>query len=292
MTVISSVSFVPSRLIAMLDVLLADPGPRERASLLALIAPPSLRGLEGPEDEDGNYGRELVREASDLGLVEIDGTRVSLTDEGRAAAASPREWLRRQLTDPERAVTSKQGDFPTVLVWLLTQDPLIGLDFQKNFSAEIESVFKRDLGMSNFSKSQQFFHWARYLGFAWWTRAERPIQVMPDPTAALQGMLAHGSLPRGSSIPVRSFVQWMGEVCPVLEGGVVRTSLAGDLPPAVLGGFEVGHFSASTGIALERLSADGILKLERLSDAELLVAGPPEMTSRPISHITIARAAR
>ena len=291
MSVIITVSAVPSRLLALLGVLEAQSRPWARSDLLGVIAPPSLSRRNAPDPDEKEYDRGLLREAQALGLIDLTGAEVSLTDAGRSAATAPKDWFFETLTRPDRADAAKQGDFPTALVWLLVQDPLSGLRFQDNFRAELEEKFGRDLGMSNLTKSQQFFHWARFLGFSWWFGTDKQTVVIPDPTAALLHLLQRSTLPRGISIPVRQFLQWLGDACPVLEGGVVRQGLSPALGLDRLGGLEAGHFSYSTGVALERLQADGVLQFAHQSDADLLLAGPPGTTSLGISHITVAEGA-
>jgi hypothetical protein len=108
---------------------------------------------------------------------------------------------------------------------------------------------------------------------------------------ALKRAIKAGSLPTGARITVREFVDLMGKACPVLEGGAARAALAPKIGHERAGGLTAGYFSASTGLALERLAADGIMKFDALADAELLVAGPPDTTSLRISHVTVVRGA-
>ena len=151
----------------------------------------------------------------------------------------------------------------------------------------IQSVLGTTAGLSNLADFQQLFHWARFLGYCWWTRANSGTRVIPDPTAAISSAVDRGVIPHAKRLPVLEFIDLLGTACPVLEGGAARSALADRLGDGPGGGRSAGHFSSSTGLALERLAATGRAELEATADADSLVAGPPGTTSRRISHITL-----
>jgi hypothetical protein len=296
MSVISRVTVVPSRLIALANTLDLLGGRADRAELAALMFPEALRrsaGTTGTSDEVGPsaMAEELIKEALALGLVEAHGAAVALADDGKAFRRDPRAWLHDVLTDPTRGPERGQPDVSLALVWLLIQDPLHGLSWQVNHGDSIRAVFGGRAGISNLADFQQLFHWARYLGYCWWTRDSAGTRVVPDPYAAVSAAIAGSLIPVGTRMPVREFVKHLGAACPVLEGGAVREALSQGLDPVDVGGLGPGHFSSSTGLALERMALDGLLAIESASDGEFLLAGPPATTSTRISHVTVTRGA-
>ena len=48
-------------------------------------------------------------------------------------------------------------------------------------------------------------HWARFLGYCWWTRDKSDVRVVPDPVcAAMSNAIESGRIPRGVRFPSRS----------------------------------------------------------------------------------------
>lgn len=283
MSVISSPTVVPSRLIALTGALGALGGSAEIGELWRVLFPePLRRATAGTDDSSPSMADELRRESLSLGIVEAVGPKLSLTDRGRQFASQPRRWLADVLLDPAQAAAAGQSDVPSAMVWLLQQDPLAGLAFQGSHASSLRTLLGAEASISNMADFQQLFHWARYLGYCWWIRTRDEVRVVPDPWSAISGSITEGRLPIAERLTVRDFVRTLGAACPVLEGGTARAAVD-RLPGASLSSLA---FTTATGIALERLHDEGTIKLEAASDADFMLAGLSQ-GSRRISHVTI-----
>lgn len=285
MSVVTTVSAAPHRVIAMLQLLGSRTEPWRRTDLLGVFAPPALQAKRPDADpEDSDYDRGLIRELGTLGLVETRGAGlVALSSVGRVALEDPLRWFRTTLTSPSVAAAVGQGEVPPAIAWLLGRDPLSGLAWQGNYKDEVIAEFGRDLDLSNLTKAQQLFHWARYLGFCWVSSHGNSRQIVyPDPTMAVESLIREGDLPRGRDIPMAEFLKWLGSTCPVLDS-------AGDELVAAPQATEAGQSSlrASLGVALEQLALDGLLSFDNKSDAKTVLLGPPGTTRRVATHIKI-----
>ena len=297
MSVITTFTAMPNRLTIVWKYLL-ECGPNGASSdqLESLISPPSLK-RQKPEQEDdeepGPASRRtgiydgVLTEIQNLGIVEKDDRGILTLSKNapQKDALSLVEYLERVLLDPELAEEHGQKAFPKAMSWLLTRDPFWPLVFQGGFRAEVTGDCRDDVGsfeLTNQARSQQFIHWAIYLGFAWRLSTGNHDAVFPDPTEALKRNLPL-VMPSGSQVPIQEVVGNLADRVPVFEGGGARKEVEGLLH---LGKIRQDRtLSRSTSLALERLEQSGLIKMERPADAPAwnLNRGTG---MRPVSHIT------
>jgi hypothetical protein len=229
--------------------------------------------------EDG--GSEFIRAVAP---ATASGLAASLAD-------SFRSRLEGILFDPVTAGETGQLQFARALAWFLSQDPEHPFDFDQNASERIEEQCGPEVNsfeLTNASRAQNFFYWARYLGYAWYVGiVNNPAIIVPDPTAALERHLPR-LLGNGRTLPLSDLIDAWREPCSVLEGGAVRTAVEELLPVTLQR--PGGMLSRSTSLALQRLDRRGVIRLERQPDAPLVtLAIWPDPV--PFSHITYARTA-
>jgi hypothetical protein len=111
-----------------------------------------------------------------------------------------------------------------------------------------------------------FLYWASYLGLVWRARQTAGHGVIPDPTHFLRPRIER-LLPPGEQVSVATFLTRLGEQCPVLDGGVVRSAVlrrmegAGTLPATT------EELSDSLSFALRRLRKEGLLTWSYVNDS-------------------------
>lgn len=288
MSVISSWTATPRRIEGALHTCAAFPDGRVgRRQLGSVLAPSSLR--KGAEPTEPASVDEIVRECANLGGFELDGPDVVLTEEGRRALGGFRSWCSDLLLQPEAAARARQADFPRALVWLLTEDPRTGLRLDENQAERVTAVLGDPADLKNNDSFRQFLHWARFLGFAWWIPITTGVtRVIPDPTRAIRELLSELDLPRGRSVALADLIRELGRRCPVLEEGELRSSIEMARPEETRAGVAHRRLSASTGLALRRLEAEGLLRMVAESDASSLLLGPSVATTRRASHVVIS----
>lgn len=304
MSVLNNFPAIPNRIAIACEYLHLLGGKGDlRDSVERQLSPLKKAESDESESPDGKVdGRILsgfvIDELLKLGLSSLDEQRVlRLNDDYLSMNVSEGEWaealrqvLLTKMVFPEHAEKSDQASMPDAISWLLAQDPYGRLPFSGGAHAEL---IVRQLGqqdalrtaIGNNQRFQNLIYWARYLGFA--ERVALKIggstvdMVVPDPTEALARMMP-GIFMGQRELPIQAFLQRAAESCPVLDGGVARVGLEERL----LEGFQpkAGYLSRSISLALFRLQARNVLKLEKPSDAQawLLDLGKVQ---EPVSHV-------
>jgi hypothetical protein len=308
MSVISNLPATPNR-VEIIVRYLDSCGARgiARDQLMARVSPPALRRGNGfGESDEPVAGQTTVAgavldEILRLGLAERydDGgsewiRAVGLTSADRRADVPSEDFRSRLecvLFDPAAAEAADQRQFAKALAWFLAQDPERPFDFGQNARQRIEEQCGPEVNafeLTNASRAQNFFYWARYLGYAWYAGVvNSPPIIVPDPTSALERHLPR-LMGGHRTLPFVDLMEAWSEPCPVLEGGVVRTAVEEILPAALRR--PAGTLSRSTSLALQRLDRRGVIHLERQPDAPaIMLATWPDPL--PISHITYTRMA-
>lgn len=298
MSVISSVTVTPNR-IEIIARYLESRGARgvSRVDLEKILSPEALRRTTS---EVSSTVTEALTESFRLGLAErfdFEGSEfirfVASTD---LKPASLLERLERILLNSDTAETTGQSEFRRALAWLLSQDPRTPMKINENPRLRIQeqcSGAVNSFDLTDYSRAQNFYYWARYLGYAWCIGQKTGVQgetqtvVVPDPTVAL---LRH--LPRlmslGERRPLAQLIEAWSDLVPVLEGGTARIEVEELMEPALLA--QQGMLSRSTSLALERLDRRGVIRLERQADAPVrLLATWPD--PQPFTHVTYTRTA-
>ena len=166
---------------------------------------------------------------------------------------------------------SRSSDFTRALAWVLAQDVW---DFSLTKWENVQPVIIRQLGESvnlvqNDVRWNGFRAWTRYLGFSWPSYPEKAEII--DPTPAVRYALNNIFKNKKHEIAASDLVRNLGEILPVLDGGLIRKALETKLsaqnganawqsPPRHI-------LSTSLSRALLRLTEDGVLKGELANDA-------------------------
>ena len=107
---------------------------------------------------------------------------------------------------------------------------------------------------------QNVVYWSKYLGFLSYTAGKKFI---PDPTNVLAKNL--NSIIGPKKIAIDEFQSRLGSQIPVFEGGKVRNEIESKLNTEFQRA--EAHFSKTTSFALKRLELRGLIKFEKVSDA-------------------------
>lgn len=245
-----------------------------RLGICDLMDPPTLRPRPVAEPRDI---AEILGAALEAGLAEEFTARgqkslrlASTLPDGSSMPESPSEKLpelmARLLLRPQ--VHGEPNHFAEACAWLLAQ-PVIGcpqghLALRTGLQAAGFDLDK--IQLKNEARLDMFLYWASYLGLIWRARQTAGHGVIPDPTNFLRPRIQR-LLPPGEQVSVATFLTRLGDECPVLDGGVVRSAVlrqmeeAGTLPATSDG------LSDSLSFALRRLRKEGLLTWSYINDS-------------------------
>jgi hypothetical protein len=265
----------PGRILGLVR-LLEPSGKRgiPRPEICDLMDPPALRTRPVAEPRDI---AEILGAAVEAGLAEEFSARgqkslrlASTLPDGSSMPDGPSEKLpelmARLLLRAE--VQGKANHFAEACAWLLTQ-PLIGCPqghLALRTGLEAAGFDLDEIQLKNEARLDMFLYWASYLGLIWRARQSGGHGVIPDPTHFLRARMGR-LLPPGEEVSVATFLTRLGEECPVLDGGVVRSAVlrrmeeSGVLPATTEG------LSDSLSFALRRLRMEGLLTWSYVNDS-------------------------
>lgn len=309
MSVITNLPVVPNRLYLLLKQLANQPKGIGREQLSEMINPPSLM-----RNKKTNIFSEVLSEAMRIGLVmEI----ANETGEKCLQLASDIQnmdelgfirLMEQRLLQDSANPSWNRGRFPEALAWLLMQDPLRPLVWDKNVRLMVEGDVGEEsesFELTNKARFQNLVYWARFLGYAVklgftptelsddvdvdedesqtadQDAAKATAYVLPDPTVAIVRHLP-AIFGDKSQLSVSDFIQAWAPLLPVLEGGVIREALEQQTR------FELARrvetLSRATSLALRRLAQRRVIALQTLSDANIYLLDYGREASR-VSHI-------
>ncbi len=250
----------------------------ERTRIVDAISPPSLSDSPRKRQLDAVHN---LTSAVEIGLVNPDGDRIRLSQEGTKAArkgVSAIARLIRQRVLSEDVNTAPWGsqegarDLTNALAWFLTfssieaparmeGDPpsvtaLQEADFGKRFGDDDASGWP----ISNSTRWNAFQRWACSLGFAWRSPSGR---LVPDPTPAVRDSLP-AIFESRTTLDSKSFVLAVGAQLPVLESGPYRQFVEDNWRRS---SESSAALSTAMTDALRRLEASGQLEFKDRADA-------------------------
>jgi hypothetical protein len=304
MSIITTAQAVPSRLFAIYASLFDSENGEVKERIEAWATPPSLSGRGA--DEDGEPSTTLfsntLQEARRLGLVEEIDDKLHLTADARGGGKRGhnsesyfRDYLKRTLFDPARAIETQQAGFMLALAWFLSANPFKPM----GFSEGPQIALKFEIGnhankteLTSINRYQNFLYWARYLGFATIvggrdTDDSNSRRAIPDPARAIEAALP-AIFADDNELPIEAFLSRLSTIFPVFEKGSIR----GDYdamrlnPPA-----DAAHrLSIATSIALQRLADRQRITLSSMADATARVLDFSVRRDR-VSHVARREAA-
>jgi hypothetical protein len=282
---------VPSRVLGVYNYLIQARGyQEEREKLYQLLSPVNLSSSRKKKVDSSSDVQEIseeeikkdphkmiktvIRECIKMGLLIENEKNIKINPEIDHHNELPSIFASLFLSSNN----SENHNFARLIAWYLAQD---FYNAPGSF-VEIETQLKNQIGgdLFGFNDVQhgQFEDWSCYLGFCW--RIRKAVLV-PDPTVYIRHNLKNLFQDRiNQQISLEEFVKRLGRHCPVFETGRFREEIEQQI-----GLREPDHLSTVTSMVLRRLEDEGSLKLERLSDAPVLLLSD-DSGDPGISHIT------
>lgn len=269
MSVLNNAVVSPSRVRGVYRYLLWCDGQREdRGNLERAMSPDSLLKEGKKRDMIHNTVNECIK----MKLVVEDGGTVAISPDLPKAARHPETGdqnlpitLSNLFFTP---VNEENHDLGRVIAWYLCQDVYEPPGSWKEVGETLrEQVGADKLGLRNDARYGQLEDWACYLGFAWCHSRKREKMLVPDPTANIRVRLGgvFGDM-YGKTLSIAETTRRLSEMCPVLEGGVLR----GEIESAYVKRDE-SRLSSATSHAWFRLQDEGLVRLSQESDADVFV---------------------
>lgn len=286
---------VPSRVIGVYNYLVRVKGYQEnREKLCQVMSPKSLlisfkkkkknvsNNLdEIPEEEikkdPYKMIKAVIRQCINMELVIEENASIKLNPEINEKDSLPSIIVNLFLSQKN----SENHDFAKVIAWYLAQD---FHDAPGNWE-ETETQLRQQVGNGllelNSTRYGPFEYWSCYLGFCWRNSLSKKAVLVPDPTVYLRNNLKQlFDNQVDQQLPLVEFINRLGKYCPIFETGQFREEIEQQIELR-----DPNHLSTVTSIALRRLEDEGSIRLEKLSDAAVLIL-TDGARDPGISHIT------
>lgn len=256
-------------------------------------------------DEDGESSTTLfsntLQEARRLELVEEVDDKLRLTADARGGGKRGqdgeiyfRDYLKRTLFDPARAIETQQAGFMLALAWFLGANPLKPMVFSEGpqIALRIEiGDHTNKTELTSINRYQNFLYWARYLGFATIVGGRDDNsgsrRAIPDPARAIEAALP-AIFVAAAELPIEAFLSRLSAIFPVFEKGSIRKEYDAMRlnPPA-----DAAHrLSIATSIALQQLADRQRITFSSVADAPTRVLDFGVREGR-VSHVARKEAA-
>lgn len=299
MSIMTTWEAVPNRLYSFYASLVDLASGEDRERFEALATPSSLRNKSEEEEAvPTNLFSNALREAVNVGLIEVVDDRIRVTEHARSytkSTANKEEAFRRFMSDilldEGKAGAAQQSGFIATLAWFLTKSPFRPTNFKADPTSELKADLGdkiADTGISAIADYQNFLYWARFLGFATIvggrdSEASRDGRyIIPDPVSALRTALP-AIMSDQADLGIEQFVSRLAAILPVFEGGKVRKDIIRS-PEAARTGAIGTKLSQATSLALQRLESSQLLELRRDADAPIIILDLG-CTERRVSHV-------
>jgi hypothetical protein len=272
MKIYQTVEAVPSRVLGLLRVLRqSGKDGLTRATVIDLLQPKSLR----IKDTADTLATNTI-----AAVMELSADDTKLIEEKEDETGERRLYLVPFLLDcPDNlfdtharssleraALRPKVGDSPNgfsrVCAWLLCQSPS---DMPQGH-AELKTRMHADgmdyeqLGLNNDARWDVVVYWANYFGLLWQWQDEKCKGIVPDPSAYLLRHLDE-LLPLNGQVSISQFKATLGQLCPILDGGVTHELVADKLSKkGIFPQKHREHVSPALSFALRNLKDDGALR--------------------------------
>ncbi len=257
---------LPNILVVLHATLLRATKPMAEADLLEAVAPSTI------VDDDGQLARYTLNRWTELGLFVRENGLVSVKEKlpGRRATAleilpfTRRMACRQALAEENNPdLWASQGaraaDLTRSLAWMLAQDAYRA-SFAQFESQESKQILDPErLLMRNSGRRSGLQFWAPFLGFS-----RHPFAAI-DPTVAVRDALAEVLGP-GEGLPAPQFVERLGTVLPVLDGGRWQLEVLKYVDPSALPPRQPGQLSSALSRAMLSLWDSGELLLQQKAD--------------------------
>lgn len=214
----------------------------------------------------------------ELGLFELEADQVRLNEAHRKTLGKIPDLAELKLPGIIRSVAlrpennlrfwesegNRSADLNRGLSWILAQD-VYSIDtgshqlIQKLENEQIADLSKRIF--QNDTRWNGLRTWMVYLGFG-----RTGARVTVDPTVAIRDELPQ-IFKQDTTLSASVFLDRVGEILPVLDGGKYRVEMEGVLNPASWAAPAENRLSTSLSRAIQRLDREGLIATEQKSDS-------------------------
>lgn len=276
MKIYEHVEAVPSRVAGVIRLLCAygENGLKEKLAK-AMLQPSTLRP-PGKQNSPSGLASRTLDATVEIGIVvrsqEAGESVLRLDTESYAAlsktidpAQAIRRLLARRLLAEE--VRGKPNNFSLLCAWLLTR----GVSSMPEGHYKFQEALKKDgFALAEFRVQHEasidnVLYWARYLGLIWQSRPKRAEAIIPDPTDYL-ALHMREIIPPEQRVTALEFRERLGELCPVLDGGIVRDQVLAKIEQATGRTWPPDQFSESCSLALRQLKQTGVIAYDCPND--------------------------
>lgn len=257
---------LPNILVVLHATVLRATKPMAEADLLEAVAPSAI------VEDDGQMARNTLNRWTELGLFVRENGLISVKEKlpGRRATAlemlpfTRRMACRQALAEENNrdlwaSQSARAADLTRSLAWMLTQDVYRASFAQFETQEAKQIVDPERLLMRNATRRSGLQFWAPFLGFS-----RHPFAAV-DPTIAVRDVLAEVLGP-GEGLPAPQFVERLGTVLPVLDGGRWQLEVLKYVDPSALPPRQSGQLSSALSRALLNLWDSGELLLQQKAD--------------------------
>lgn len=266
---------LPNILVVLHATVLRATKPIAEADLLDAVAPAAI------VEDDGQMARNTLNRWTELGLFVREGGLISVKERlpGRRATAlemlpfTRRMACRQALAEENNpdlwaSQSARAADLTRSLAWMLAQD-VYRASFAQFETQESQQILDPErLLMRNSTRRSGLQYWAPFLGFS-----RHPFAAV-DPTVAVRDALAE-ILGPGEGLPAPQFVERLGAILPVLDGGRWQLEVLKYVDPSALPPRQPGQLSTALSRALLTLWDSGDLLLQQKADlgSSVILAG-------------------
>ena len=257
---------LPNILAVLHATVLRAAKPISEKDLLEIISPSSI------VEDEGQMARKTLNRWTELGLFVREDGMVRAKDKLPSRRATGLEILpftrrmacRQALAEENNpdlwaSQSARAADLTRSLAWMLAQD-VYRASFPHFEAQESQQILDPErLLMRNSTRRTGLQYWAPFLGFS-----RHPFAAI-DPTVAIRDALIEVLAP-GEGMPAPQFVERLGTVLPVLDGGRWQQEVLKFVDPMALPRRQPGHLSTALSRGLLSLWDSGELQLQQKAD--------------------------
>lgn len=275
MSIVKNTNITPSRMLGIINYLKKTQRKKiKRENLEAILSPKNL-------SSKNDMIREVVNECIKMGLLEENNetSEVNISSQIDLEKKSLISIISELILNEKE--NNENIDFANLITWFMSQNFFDIPNTKEDFCGKYDQEIGREILKINNERYDQFKYWSCYLGFAWLSSTSKKNQVLlPDPSRYLREHLKEiFNSQTGKKINIRDFINNLGKFCPIFETGSIREEIED-----ILNNRDNNYLSTVTSISLRRLEYERIIRLEKLSDTEVLILQDGD--NHPISHIT------
>jgi len=272
-------------------------GTMPKSKLLDICSPKSLG--DGKQD----MATKTTNRWIELGLFEVsDNDEIKVADKYRSKLRKMNASAE-SVSDAARDVVllhenngnfwndeeNRSADFTRAVSWMLAQDvhEFIPTSYSQVEPRALEQAKSENAVIfQNDTRWSGFVSWATFLGFGRSESGKASGGFISDPTQVLVSVL-ESVLPKKKEIGVNDLLSDIADMIPVFDRGTYRQEVEKNLRPEKWKAPGPNQLSTSMSRALLRLEAQGMLRLEKRSDADFQVRllGRGNKAVRNVTHV-------